>query len=45
MQVSPWMDNGTADSYVKKHPAVDRLKILTDAASGKYIPCGDYSSR
>ena len=39
MQVSPWMDNGTADSYVKKHPSVNRLKILTDAASGKYIPC------
>lgn len=38
MQVSPWMDNGTADSYVKKHPSVDRLKILTDAASGKSIP-------
>jgi hypothetical protein len=38
MQVSPWMDNGTADTYVKKHPSVDRLKILTDAASGKCIP-------
>jgi hypothetical protein len=36
MQVSPWMDNGTADVYVKKHPTVDRLKILADAASGKY---------
>jgi len=40
MQVSPWMDNGTADSYVKKHPAVNRLKILTDAASGKYTHYG-----
>ncbi|KAF8964650.1 ras guanine nucleotide exchange factor domain-containing protein [Flammula alnicola] len=32
--VSPWMDNGTAVSYVKKFPAVDRLKLLTDAAFG-----------
>jgi len=42
MQVSPWMDNGTADSYVKKHPSVNRLKILTDAASGKYTLYGYY---
>ncbi|KAF8964088.1 ras guanine nucleotide exchange factor domain-containing protein [Flammula alnicola] len=32
--VSPWMDNGTAVSYVKKFPTVDRLKLLTDAAFG-----------
>ncbi|PPQ89078.1 hypothetical protein CVT25_006450 [Psilocybe cyanescens] len=32
--VSPWMDNGTATIYVKKFPEVDRLKILTDVASG-----------
>ncbi|KDR73425.1 hypothetical protein GALMADRAFT_124495 [Galerina marginata CBS 339.88] len=32
--VSPWMDNGTAVAFVKKFPSADRMKILTDAASG-----------
>ncbi|KAF8906062.1 hypothetical protein CPB84DRAFT_1844704 [Gymnopilus junonius] len=32
--VSPWMDNGTVVDYVKKSPSADRMKLLTDAASG-----------
>ena len=35
-KVSPWMDNGTSISYVKKFPTVDRLKILAEVASGSY---------
>lgn len=35
-QVSPWMDNGTVVDYAKKFPSADRMKLLTDAASGKY---------
>ncbi|KAF8892698.1 ras guanine nucleotide exchange factor domain-containing protein [Infundibulicybe gibba] len=32
--VSPWMDNGTAITYVRGHPQADRLRILSEAASG-----------
>lgn len=32
--VSPWMDHGTAISYVNKYPQVDRLKLLTEVAHG-----------
>ncbi|KAG5645836.1 hypothetical protein DXG03_005177 [Asterophora parasitica] len=34
VKVSPWMDNGTAISYVQAHPTVDRLRILSEVASG-----------
>ncbi|KAF8168726.1 kinase-like domain-containing protein [Pholiota molesta] len=33
-QVTPWMDNGTAVTYVKKFPTADRLKLLIEVASG-----------
>ncbi|KAF8921531.1 kinase-like domain-containing protein [Mucidula mucida] len=32
--VSPWMDNGTAISFVHKSPDVDRLRLLTEIAEG-----------
>ncbi|KAF8061461.1 hypothetical protein FPV67DRAFT_1509075 [Lyophyllum atratum] len=32
--VSPWMDNGTAFSYVQTNPTADRLRILNQVASG-----------
>ncbi|KAF5386738.1 hypothetical protein D9615_001785 [Tricholomella constricta] len=32
--VSPWMDNGTAISYVQTHSTPDRLQILSEVASG-----------
>ncbi|TDL18573.1 kinase-like protein, partial [Rickenella mellea] len=32
--VSPWMDNGDAIAYFTRHPHADRLKILTEVASG-----------
>ena len=35
-QVSPWMGNGDALTYVQFHPKVDRLRLLSEVASGKY---------
>ncbi|KAF9050727.1 hypothetical protein BDZ89DRAFT_1098758 [Hymenopellis radicata] len=32
--VSPWMDNGTAISFVLKSPNVDRLRLLAEIAEG-----------
>ncbi|TFK55297.1 hypothetical protein OE88DRAFT_1030281 [Heliocybe sulcata] len=32
--VSPWQENGTAMEYVLAHPEVDRLRLLTEVASG-----------
>jgi son of sevenless-like protein len=36
-QVSPWMNHGTAISYVNKYPQVDRLKLLTEVAHGMEV--------
>ena len=35
-QVTPWMDNGILPDYLVKVPSVDRLKLLSEVASGKY---------
>ena len=35
-QVTPWMDNGILPDYLVKASSVDRLKLLSDIASGKY---------
>ncbi|KIM42498.1 hypothetical protein M413DRAFT_444900, partial [Hebeloma cylindrosporum] len=32
--VSPWMDNGTSDTFITRRPDLDRLKILIEVASG-----------
>ncbi|KAK0483397.1 kinase-like domain-containing protein [Armillaria novae-zelandiae] len=32
--VSPWMDNGTVNDFIKKNPEVDRLRILSEIAEG-----------
>lgn len=36
-QVSPWMNHGTAISFVNKYPQVDRLKLLTEVADGMEV--------
>ena len=35
-QVSPWMDNGNAITYVQNHPEVDRVRLLSEVASGAH---------
>jgi len=37
LQVSPWMENGNIVQYVKKIPSTDRLKLISDIASGKWF--------
>lgn len=37
LKVSPWMDNGTAVSFVQRCPSADRLKMLTEIATGKVL--------
>ncbi|KAJ3725759.1 kinase-like domain-containing protein [Lentinula raphanica] len=32
--VSAWCDNGTISSYLKENPSADRLKLITQVASG-----------
>ncbi|KAK0240369.1 kinase-like domain-containing protein [Armillaria nabsnona] len=32
--VSPWMDNGTVNDFVKSNPQVDRLHILSEISEG-----------
>lgn len=32
--VSPWMDNGTVNDYIKNNPEVDRLQILSEISEG-----------
>jgi len=36
-QVSPWMNHGTAISYVNNYPQADRLKLLTEVAHGMEV--------
>ncbi|RDB18405.1 Serine/threonine-protein kinase STY8 [Hypsizygus marmoreus] len=32
--VSPWMDNGDVNTYLKNHPVVDRFLLVSDIAAG-----------
>jgi hypothetical protein len=34
VQVSPWMENGDAITYLQGHPNADRAQMLYDIASG-----------
>jgi len=36
-QVSPWMNHGTAISYVNNYPQADRLKLLIEVAHGMEV--------
>ena len=36
LQVTSWTDNGTLPEYLIKAPSVDRLKLLSEVASGKF---------
>jgi len=35
LQVSPWMKHGNAVTYIKRNPGVDRVRLLSEVASGK----------
>jgi hypothetical protein len=34
LQINPWMENGNIREYIQKHPNVDRVRLLGEAASG-----------
>ncbi len=35
-QVSPWMENGNIREYIRGNPDADRMRLLSEVASGAY---------